>query len=94
MKYRVFYEKRAIKSLSKIDKGQQVIILAWIEKNLVDTDNPKKYGKALKASYKEYWSYRIGDYRLLADINNDQIQIIIFNIGHRKEIYKWGISSY
>ena len=88
MKYKVVYGKKAIKGLSKIDQGQRVIILAWIEKNLVDTNDPKKHGKALKGNLKEYWRYRIGDYRILADINDDQIQIIVFNVGHRKEIYK------
>lgn len=87
MKYKVIYEKKAIKSLSKIDKGQQAIILAWVEKNLVDTDDPKKYGRALKGNFKEYWRYRVGNYRILASINDDQIQIFIFNVGHRKEIY-------
>lgn len=48
MGYEVVYEKKAIKSLSNIDKGQQNIILAWIEKNLVNTNEPKKYGKSLK----------------------------------------------
>lgn len=82
MQYKVIYEKRAIKSLSKIDKGQQNILLAWIEKNLINTDNPKKHGKALKGNLKEYWRYRVGNYRILADINSNQIKIIIFNIGH------------
>lgn len=87
MKYKVIYEKKAIKSLSKIDKAQQALILAWIEKNLVDTEDPKKHGKALKGNLKEYWRYRVGDYRILADINDNQIQIIIFNVGHRREVY-------
>ncbi len=87
MQYQVVYEKKAIKSLSKIDKAQQNIILAWIEKNLINTDSPKKYGKALKGNLKEYWRYRVGDYRILADIDGEQIKIIIFNIGHRKDIY-------
>lgn len=88
MGYKVIYEKKAIKSLSKIDKAQQVIIIAWIEKNLVNTSTPKKFGKALKGNFKEYWRYRIGDYRIIANICDDKIQIIIFNISHRKEIYK------
>lgn len=86
MKYQIVYEKRVIKSLYKIDKGQQVMILAWIEKNLVNTDEPRKHGKVLKSNLKEYWRYRVGDYRIITDINDDQIQIIFFNIGHRKEI--------
>lgn len=88
MKYQVVYEKKAIKNFSKIDKGQQNIILAWIEKNLVNTDNPKKYGKALRGSLNRYWRYRVGNYRLLAEINNEEIKIIVLNIGHRKDIYK------
>ncbi|MFO7887609.1 MAG: type II toxin-antitoxin system RelE/ParE family toxin [Eubacteriales bacterium] len=88
MKYQVFYDKKAIRSLSKIDKNQQKMIYAWIEKNLVGTDNPKKYGKALKGNLKEYWRYRVGNYRILANINNAEIRIIIINVGHRKDIYK------
>lgn len=87
MVYKVVYDKKAIKSLSKLDKGQQKMIISWIEKNLVDTDNPKQHGKALKGNLKEYWRYRVGDYRILADINDDEIKIIIFNVGHRREIY-------
>ena len=90
MAYQVVYTKKAIKSLSKIDQSQQKLILAWIEKNLVQTDDPKALGKSLKGNLKEYWRYRIGNYRILADINNDEIKIIIFNIGHRKDIYSWG----
>lgn len=88
MLYKVVYDKKAIKSLSKLDKVQQKMIISWIEKNLVDTDNPKQHGKALKGNLKEYWRYRVGDYRILADINDDEIKIIIFNVGHRREIYE------
>ncbi len=88
MLYKVVYDKKAIKSLSKLDKAQQKMIISWIEKNLVDTDNPKQHGKALKGNLKEYWRYRVGEYRILADINDDEIKIIIFNVGHRREIYE------
>jgi mRNA interferase RelE/StbE len=87
MNYHVVYEKKALKSLSKLDKGQQKMILAWIEKNLMNTENPKVHGKALKGNLKEYWRYRVGNYRLLADIDDQQIKIIILNVGHRKDIY-------
>lgn len=88
MKYKIIYKKKALKSLSKIDRSQRNIILSWIDKNLVDTDNPKKYGKALKDNLKEYWRYRVGNYRILADIDGKEIKIIIVNVGHRKDIYK------
>lgn len=86
--YRVVYEKKAVKSLSKIDKRQQRMIVSWIEKNLQNATNPKQHGKVLKGQFKDYWRYRVGNYRILADIDQDEIKIIIVNIGHRKDIYK------
>lgn len=87
MTYQVVYTKKAIKSLKKIDKAQQRFIIAWIEKNLIETENPRALGKWLKGHLKTYWRYRVGNYRILADIDDDDIKIIIFNIGHRKDVY-------
>ncbi|HHY23056.1 MAG TPA: type II toxin-antitoxin system RelE/ParE family toxin [Clostridiaceae bacterium] len=88
MKYKVLYTKKAIKQLSKIDVNQRNIILAWIEKNLVGIDNPKIHGKALKGNLRDYWRYRIGDYRIITEINDDKIKIIVVGIGHSKDIYE------
>ncbi|MFC3900677.1 type II toxin-antitoxin system RelE family toxin [Aliicoccus persicus] len=88
MAYQVIYTKKAIKSLKRIDSNQQKIIISWIEKNLINTNDPKQHGKALKGNLKDYWKYRVGNYRILADIDDKQIKIIIFNIGHRKNIYQ------
>lgn len=87
MKYKVTYKRKTMKSLSNLDKGQQVIIWAWIEKNLVGTNDPRAHGKALKGDFKEYWRYRVGEYRILAEIDDNQIIIIIVNVGHRKNLY-------
>ena len=88
MKYTVEYTKRAIKQLKKLDKQTSALLLGWIEKNLVDCDNPRQFGKGLTANRKDEWRYRIGDYRLVADIQDDKIVILILNIGHRRDIYK------
>lgn len=85
MKYKVTYEKKAIKSLSKVNKRQGIIILAWIEKNLVDTKNPRKKGEAFNGNKKDYWRYKVGNYRLLADISKEQKKIVLFNLGHKRE---------
>lgn len=87
MPYQVVYTKKAVKNLKKIDKAQQRFIVAWIEKNLINTEDPRAFGKGLKGDLKEYWRYRVGNYRILADIDKDEIKIIIVNVGHRKNIY-------
>lgn len=87
MRYKVVFKNKAIKSLKKIDKSQQIRILSWIEKNLESTDNPRKNGSKLKGELGEYWRYRVGKYRMIAEIDDFDIKIIIVNIGHRKNIY-------
>ncbi len=51
-------------------------------------ENPRQHGKALKDNLDHKWRYWIGDYRLLAEINNRQITILIVAVGRRKEVYK------
>ncbi len=85
--YKVVYEKNAIKSLRKLDVKQRKYIFQFIKNKLNNTENPRQMGKALKGNLKEYWRYRVGDYRLIAEINDEEIRIIIFEVGHRKDIY-------
>lgn len=87
MNYEVIYTKKAVKSLRKIDKEQQRLIVSWIEKHLVNTIDPKATGKPLKGNLNEFWRYRVGNYRILAEIDNDQVKIIVVNVGHRRDVY-------
>ena len=88
MNYSIFFEKKAYKQLKSIDRAQQKIIVSWIDKNLKNTNNPRAFGKALKGNLKEYWRYRIGKYRVIAEINDKEIKILVIAIGHRNDIYK------
>ncbi|EPH92648.1 addiction module toxin, RelE/StbE family [Enterococcus faecalis 06-MB-DW-09] len=88
MGFNVRYEKEAQKALKKIDKFQAKIILNWIEKNLVDCEDPFQKGKGLTADKSGLWWYRVGNYRILANISKEEITILILKIGHRKESYK------
>ncbi|MBX8935339.1 type II toxin-antitoxin system RelE/ParE family toxin [Enterococcus gilvus] len=86
--YLVRYEKAAQKALKKMDRFQASMIISWIEKNLVGTDNPRQHGKGLVANRSGEWRYRIGDYRLIANINDESVTILIIQIAHRSTIYK------
>jgi len=85
--YRVFFTDAAKKALKKLDKHTAFLITAWIRKNLEGCQNPKIHGKALTANHSGKWRYRIGDYRLIANISDETITIMILNVGHRKNIY-------
>ena len=88
MKYRVEFTEKAKRDLKKLDKSTAALILGWIRKNLEGCENPRMHGKALTANHRGKWRYRIGDYRLLAKIEDDTITILVLNVGHRREIYK------
>ncbi|OTN77057.1 hypothetical protein A5886_002137 [Enterococcus sp. 8G7_MSG3316] len=58
------------------------------EKNLVGSEDPYQHGKGVTADKRGLWRYRVGNYRILADISKKEITILILRIGHRKEICK------
>ena len=87
MTYKVEYTEQAIKELRKIDKHTQFFILAWIEKNLVDCENPRQHGKGLTANRSGQWRYRVGDYRIIAEIEDDKVIILVLTVGNRREVY-------
>ena len=87
MKYTVEYTQQAIRDLRKLDKQTRTFILSWIEKNLVDCENPRQHGKGLTANRSGQWRYRVGDYRLIADIQDDKVVILLLHIGHRRDVY-------
>ena len=86
MKFAVEYTKAAFKQLKKMDKKIASFIISYIEDKLVDCDNPRIYGKALQGNLNDMWRYRVGDYRILAKIEDDMVVIIVIEVGHRKDI--------
>lgn len=88
MRYTVEYSQQAVRNLKKLDKYTASLILGWIEKNLVNCENPRLHGKDLTANRSGHWRYRVGDYRILADIQDERIVILVLEIGHKREIYE------
>ena len=88
MIYELKYEAKAVRQIRKLDPATRKLLKSWIEKNLLNTTDPRQHGKALTGTLGQYWRYRVGDYRLLAEINDTEVVIIIIEIGHRREIYR------
>ena len=87
MTYEIVTTGRFDKAFKKIDRQTQKIIKVWIDKNLAGCENPRLHGKALSANRSGQWRYRIGDYRILAEIQDDKLVMIFIDIGHRSRIY-------
>ena len=88
MSYHVELTERAVKELKKLDKHTAALILGWVRKHLEGCEEPRAFGKGLTANRSGKWRYRIGDYRLICDIEDNRLLILILDVGHRSEVYK------
>ena len=88
MKYSIHTTSRFDKEFKKLDKYTQRMIKSWIDKNLVDCLDPRQHGKGLTANRSGQWRYRIGDYRLICEIEDDKLVILALSVGHRRNIYE------
>ena len=87
MIYQIVTTDKFDKSFKKLEKQTQKIIKAWIEKNLMGCENPRLHGKGLTANKSGQWRYRVGDYRILAEIRESELVLVLVEIGHRSRIY-------
>ncbi len=86
--YKVYYSEKARKQLKKMDKQVARLVLAYVRKNLEDCENPRNLGKALQGNLGDKWRYRVGDYRIIAKIEDEKILISVLEVAHRREVYK------
>ena len=88
MAYKFYTSSEFDKQFMKLDKSVQRTINKWLQVHLINTEDPYAFGKALVGNLKGYWRYRIGSYRLLAKINDNELIIIAVDIDHRSIVYK------
>ena len=87
MMYHIETTARFDREFRKLDRYTQKMLKAWIGKHLIHVENPRAFGKGLTANRSGQWRYRIGDYRLICEIDDGKLVILALTIGHRREIY-------
>lgn len=87
MAWIVEFTDDAKKDLSRLDKPIQKKIIAFMKDRLQATDNPRSTGKALQGNLSGYWRYRVGDYRVICQIHDAKLIILVIDLGHRKDVY-------
>jgi mRNA interferase RelE/StbE len=79
---------RAEKQLSKLDKPIARRIAHFLRERVAALEDPRSVGEALRGSQLgDYWKYRVGDYRIVADIQDSKLCIVAVHIGNRKDVY-------
>jgi mRNA interferase RelE/StbE len=84
--WKVEIDPSAARELSKIDRTWQQRILSFIEE-IPELPHPRSRGRALTGTLAGYWRYRVGDYRILCDIQDDVLTVRAVKVAHRRNVY-------
>ncbi|MGH2548224.1 MAG: type II toxin-antitoxin system RelE family toxin, partial [Thermomicrobiales bacterium] len=84
--WRVEFDPSALKSLRKIDRTWQQRIISYLEE-IGELSDPRSRGKALTADLVGLWRYRVGDYRIICQLQDDLLVVQVIKIAHRRHVY-------
>ena len=78
----------AERQLRKLDRPIQKRIIDWIDDRIEGCKDPRHFGEPLKGDRAGFWRYRIGEYRVLCDIQNEKVVVLVLTVGHRRQVYR------
>ncbi len=82
------FDDRALKELRRLDFKAQEQIVRYCEKRLGGRIDPRGFGHSLTGQFRGLWRYRVGDHRLICDIKDGELIILVLAVGHRSGIYR------
>ena len=89
MVWSIEYSRTALKQLSKLDRQVASKLIHALESKIAVLESPRSTGKALTGpDLNSYWRYRVDDYRIICDIQDQRVCILVITIGHRKDVYR------
>lgn len=88
MAWKIEITRTAEKQINRLDRVAQESVIRFLRDRLKPADNPRQWGKPLQGEKRGLWRYRVGDYRLICDIQEERITILVLRVGHRKEVYR------
>lgn len=88
MAWRIEYAKSVRKEVQKLDPEARRRIRAYLEERVAALDDPRQLGQALKGQRTELWWYRAGDYRIVCELRDTALVVLVLRIGHRRSVYR------
>ncbi len=88
MTWNVEWDDAAVKELRKLDKQVQRDILRYFRKHIATDEDPHRLGKPLTGNKSGLWCYRVRDYRIICNIEDTMVSLLVLRVGHRENIYR------
>lgn len=87
MAWRIEFAAEAMQELARLDRQVQERIRNYLRQRIASSDDPRNFGQPLRRNLAGLWKYRVGDYRIVAEIQDQTILVLVLRIGHRSKIY-------
>ena len=87
MNWRIEYDPEALEDLKKLDRTIQREILDYMDNRIATADNPRNFGKPLRYTKYGLWRYRVRDYRIICELREKRLVVLVVAVGHRSTIY-------
>ncbi len=88
MAWTIEFVPAAAKELKKLDRAEAARIIRTLETRIAELDDPRQLGAALGGDLSGLWRWRIGDYRVVAKIEDERVLILVVRVAHRREVYR------
>ena len=89
MAWTIEVDEQAAKQFRKLGKAEALRIRNFLRERVASLDNPRLIGKPLQgAAFAGLWRYRVGDYRIVCDIQDGRLVVLVLSVGHRREVYR------
>lgn len=89
MAWQVEFDPQALKEIARLDKPVQQRLISFLRDRLSPLDNPRSLGEALSGvRLGNYWKYRVGDWRIICDIQDQRVVVRVLRLGNRREVYR------
>ena len=86
--WRVEFHRAAVRDLRKLGADGERRVLRYLRERIAGSKDPRRFGHALTSDRKGLWRYRIGDYRIVAAIEDDRFVVLVVTVGQRREVYR------
>jgi len=83
----VEWDGAAVKELRKLDRQAQQEILRYFRERITTEEDPRRFGKVLSRDLVGLWRYRVRNYRMICNIEDDKLMVLVLRVGHRKNVY-------
>jgi mRNA interferase RelE/StbE len=87
MAWIVEFDQAAVRELDQLDRQHARKILTYLAERIAASEDPRRFGAPLRRDLSGLWKYRIGDYRVVCDIQEEKVLVLVLRIGHRRKVY-------